>query len=103
MIKDVGQEIRRTLSPRERDYELAVAQERIRARVLGLPDPDAKSGKDAVATTAAAPSRGLASEQVTGGQATPALNEEKKDKKEIPEATMADIDVLKSLEIKGGE
>ena len=105
MVKDVTQEVRRTLTPRERDYELGAAQERIRARVLGLPDPDAKKpdGKqDAVATSAAAPARGITSEQVTGGQAGSALDE-KKDKKEIPEATSADIDVLRSLDIKPGE
>ncbi len=99
LIKDIGREILRNLSPHEREYELGQAQERIRRKALGLPeeaDLGGAAGKDEKsAQNAAAPERGAA---VADGQAPKAAADEK-----IPEATPADVNVLKSLDIKSGE
>ena len=68
MIKDITQEVKRTLTPRERDYEIAAAQDRIRAKALGLPDPDAAKGTDQVASSAAAPARAPAADPNNPGR-----------------------------------
>jgi hypothetical protein len=96
LLRDIGLEARRTLTPREREYELAAAQERIRAKVLGLPSPDG-DGKDQVASSAAAPARAPAAAATPAPGAVPAAEPE------IPSATFADVDVTKSLAIKAGD
>ena len=97
LVKDSANEIARTLNMRERQAELDLAQDRIRAKTLGLPDPDAKS--DAVASSSAAPNRQPA--------AAPALTPEeikKADKDgDIRRATSADVDVAKSMALKPGD
>lgn len=99
MLKDLAAEAKRTLTPKEREFELALAQERLRAKAYGLPDPDAPkkegaaAGSDQVATNQAAPQRNPA------GGAT----EEKKPEPEVRQATPADVDVLRSLELKQGD
>ncbi len=90
MVKDIGAEMKRTLNDREIDGELALAQERIRAKTLGLPEP----GSDKAAATQAAPRTPAAAAK---------KGEEKPKEIEIPEATYADIDVTKSMALKPGE
>jgi flagellar L-ring protein precursor FlgH len=99
LVKDIGLEARRTLTPREREFELMAAQERIRAKVLGLPSPDG-DGKDQVASSAAAPVRAPAASATPNASlgTAPAAAEP-----EIPNATFADVDVNKSLSIKTGD
>ena len=48
IIRDTIGEVTRSLSPREREVELTIAQERIRAKALGLPDPEGPPTKDQV-------------------------------------------------------
>ena len=93
MVRDMGEEVKRRLSAQEREYELGIAQERIRAQTLGLPSPDGdKAGSsDQVATSAAA--RAPAGAE---GEAKPA-------EKEVRSATPADVDVLRSLQLKPGD
>ena len=101
LVRDITTEARRTLSPKEREYELAAAQERIRAKTLGLPSPDGDS-KDQVASSAAAPQRGPAG--ANGAQpAAAAQNGQPAPDIDIPAATYADVDVGKSLAIKAGD
>jgi flagellar basal body L-ring protein FlgH len=90
MIRDIGSDIKRTLTPREKETELALAQDRLRKQAMG---GDGAS-KDSVATSAAAPNRAPAA---AGGDsaASPFVD--------VPEATPADVDVSKSLEIKAGD
>jgi flagellar basal body L-ring protein FlgH len=100
IIRDTITEITRTLSPGERKAEMALAQERIRAKALGLPDPDAP--KDSVTTSAAAPARAPAA----AGGAQPADSGFKvveESEITVRQATAADIDVSKSLDLKPGE
>lgn len=95
MVRDIALESRRTLSPREREFELNLAQERLKAKALGLPSPDGvePGAKDQVATTAAAPARAPAG----GIAAAPAPEVE------IPTAKVTDVDVGKSLSLKSGD
>lgn len=88
LVRDISVEAKRTLSPREREYELMAAQERLRMKAMGISDGGDK--KDAVAATAAAPNRGPAVADA-GAKAAEV---------EVPQATPADVDVAKSLEIK---
>ena len=107
MVRDLITEVTRTLSPREKEAEVAFAQERLRAKALGLDDPDAKfAAKDTVASSAAGPNRAPAAAAgptpaAGAGAAKPAPKDESD--VEIATATSADIDVAKSLAIKGGD
>jgi hypothetical protein len=104
MVKDVGLEVRRSLTPREREAELILAQARINARTLGLPDPDApvdpNAPKDRLATSQAAPQRAPAAKG-PDGKDLPAA--EPPEPKEPPQATLADVDPSRSLEVKAGD
>lgn len=94
MVRDIALESRRTLTPREREFELNLAQERLRTKALGLPSPDAEPGaKDQVATSAAAPARAPAG--AAAAAATPDVD--------IPSAKVTDVDVGKSLSLKAGD
>ena len=85
LIRDVGIEVRKTLNGREKDFELALAQQRILEKTTA-------PGADAVNTAAAAPAR------------TPASGGKADDKgPAVPQATMADVDVTKSLSIKAND
>jgi flagellar L-ring protein precursor FlgH len=101
LVRDVGLEARRTLTSRERDYELNAAQARLQAKAMGLPSPDGDS-KDQVASAAAAPARAPAAAPGTPGAAAngqaPAASEVA-----VPQATSADVDVSKSLGLKAGD
>ena len=97
LLKDIGREILRNLSQPEREYELAMAQERLQRKAMGLPedDPAQPQKTDKVAQAAAAPERAPA-----GSEAPAAKNPS--DVK-VPDATPADVNVLKSLDVKGGD
>jgi flagellar basal body L-ring protein FlgH len=95
MIRDLGLEIRHTLNERERDVEMALAEDRAKARAAGGAAPAANTPAngqktDAVASTSAAPNRAPAS-------ANDAANAEAL--KILP----SDVDVSKSLEVKPGD
>ncbi len=99
LVKDVLTEVQRTLSPKEREAELALAQARIRARVLGLEEPESiATKKDSVASSAAAPARTPASSGQKGKETVVF-----EDENVIPKATSTDIDVAKSLGFRTGE
>jgi flagellar basal body L-ring protein FlgH len=91
LLKDIGLESRRSLTEREREYELMAAQERLRQKAMGIGEKDKK---DSVASSAAAPARGPAGD----GKAEAAKTEV-----DVPQATYADVDVTKSLDIKAGD
>ena len=88
LLRDIATESKRTLSPREREYELLAAQERLRLKAAGITGDEKK---DAVASSSAAPYRAPAGVAPAGTEKPAA---------DIPEATYADVDVGKSLEIK---
>ncbi len=93
IVQDTVSEISRTLTPEEKEVELGLAQDRLRAKALGHPDPTAKAGekppeKKEVRAPAAA-----------GTEKKPVEEEEIS----IPKATLADIDVSKSVELNAGE
>jgi len=87
-FKDITRELGRTLSQQEREEELALAQERIRRRALGLPE-----GTDRVTTTSASALPANAGGE-GGAEST---------RVEMRDATDADIDVGPSIELKKGD
>lgn len=94
LVKDIGSEVRRTLTPKEKEWEIELAQKRLHDKVMGLAPPE----KDAVSTTAAAPARvepPKSADGKTGSTQAP--------DKDVPTATYSDIEVLKSLEFKVGD
>jgi flagellar basal body L-ring protein FlgH len=98
MLKDLSSEVKRTLTPKEREFELALAQERLKAKAMGLPDPDAPK-KDA-----ATPGTDQVATSQSSAQRAPAgTTAEEKKEPEIRQATPADVDVLRSLEVKQGD
>lgn len=90
-MKDVAAELKRTLSPEEREMELEVAQERMRRRTLGLPE-DANAGGDQVASAQAAANRAPASADSDPRKAI-----------DIPTVSWNDVDLRKSMEFKTGD
>ncbi len=90
-IRDVAAELKRTMSPDERDAEMEMAQERARRRAMGLPeDPNAPAAAgDQVANSQAAANRAPAGLGEAGVQ--------------VPTTTWAELDLRKSLEIKAGD
>jgi flagellar L-ring protein FlgH len=99
LIKDLGSEIKRTLTPNEKDAEIALAQNRMNQKALGAQDGTATAANGAggpgapgaPGTPPGAPTdngRGPASFG-SGGN--------------VPTATAADIDVTKSIEVKDGD
>jgi flagellar basal body L-ring protein FlgH len=103
MVKDVGLEVRRSLTQREREAELILAQNRLNAKTFGLPDPDAPADpnapKDTLATSQAS-ARAPAAAKDANGKDIPV---EAKEPKEPPQASLADIDTSRSLEVKAGD
>ena len=94
LVKDLNSELKRTLTPEERDLEMAYTQESLRRKAMGLPDlsPGASTtATDQVASSAASADRNPASSEL-----------EKKDV-EIPQATWADVDLKKVVEFKAGD
>lgn len=102
MVKDLAAEVARTLSKGEKMAEIQLAQDRLRAKALGLPSPDGPATKDAVTGSAAGPNRQVAGDAGTlaGTSAAAAASGAEPD---VRDATAADIDVAKSLGIKAGD
>lgn len=96
LVRDIGIEARRTLTPRERDFEMNLAQERLRAKAMGLPSPDADpNAKDQVASSQAAPAKPAVNKDGTPAAAAA--------EPEIPSAQLTDVDMGKSLAVKTGD
>jgi len=91
MVGDVAAELKRTLTPEERDEEMEIAQERLKRKALGMPDDPA--GGDQVANSASSASRSPATEKAT----------DKEKDVEVPNATWADVDLKKAIEFKAGD
>jgi flagellar basal body L-ring protein FlgH len=86
LVRDIGLEIRRSLSPKEKERELEIANQRLALGDAAV-GPDGKP-TDQVASSAAAPAR------------APAADSKGEEKKPAREATLADVDVSKSLALK---
>jgi flagellar basal body L-ring protein FlgH len=101
MLKDVKNEFRRSLTFREKELEVNLAQERIRRKAYGLEpldeDPSEGKKKDQVSTSAAAPQREALTPEQAAKEADRIAN------LEIPNATVSDINVGPSVEIKPGD
>lgn len=105
LYRDVLTEVKRSLTPMEREYELAIAQARIDSQTVlaanpGLGGDAAKGATDRVATSAAAPARAPA------GVEAPKLDAAKLadgETKETRRATLADVDVAPALQFAAGE
>ncbi len=91
MLRDIQSEVARTLAPREKEIELATAQERIRAKTLGLEDPTLKKEGGVAAARAPAGAKGASASSIN------------EDEINIPKATTQDIDVSPFVEIKAGD
>lgn len=89
LVQDTGTEITRTLNVREREYELALAQARIQNEATAKDENGQPLNADTVTTTAAAPERQPASADAAAAAG-------------VRKATWADVDVLKSLDLKEG-
>lgn len=87
MVRDVAAELKRTLTPEERDEEMEIAQERLRRKAYGLPEEDATANGDQVASSAASADR------------TPAAVDKEKSV-DVPTATWNDVDLRKAIEFK---
>jgi flagellar basal body L-ring protein FlgH len=99
LVRDIALEVRRGLTPRERDSEYALAQERIKQRMSG-------GQKDSVASSAAAPDRSpaAAGAQPAGGNKPYAATEATGSTDvEAPAPTLADIDLTQTLELKAND
>jgi hypothetical protein len=86
IVRDVGLEIRRTLTVREREVELALAKERAKIRLAEEESKKAGSGE-----------RKPAVEEKKGPYSASTPEE-----KDIP-VSLADVDMSKTLELKAGE
>lgn len=90
LLRDMGVEIARNLSEEDRETELEIAQERLRQQSLGGTTDQVQSS---AAATAQAGGQGYNSQ--------PAGN--KKEDQEVRKATVADIDLSRSLGVKAGD
>jgi len=90
LLKDVVQEMKRSLNPAEKQAELSIAQERLTAKFLMASAE--KSRADSIQAVAAAPERKPAAEQTQG---VVPLEEPV-----LPTATMADVDIAGAVELK---
>ena len=85
MVADIATEIKRSLTPEEREMEIEVAQAELKQKAMGQGSKDATAGR------------------------APAAEEKDKEKQtdkkdvEVPEATFADVDLKKNIELKTGE
>jgi flagellar basal body L-ring protein FlgH len=96
LVRDIALEVRRGLSPKEREMELELAQERIKGKFVA----GAKDNKDSVTTSAAAPAATGAAPTTADDGSTKAAKTEDGD---VPAATVADIDLSKALDVKAGD
>lgn len=92
-VRDIAAELKRTMTPDERESEMEIAQERNRRRANGLPeDPNAANVKDdKVASAQSAASR------------SPAAEDGEKKEISVPPVLWADVDLRKSIELKAGD
>jgi hypothetical protein len=90
-VRDVAAELKRTMTPDEREAQMDLAQERARRVAMGLPETEdaAATGGDAVATAQSAPERAPASE--SGKKVT------------VPQVKWSQVDLRKSMEMKSGD
>lgn len=87
-LKDVASEIKRTMTPDEREVQMDLAQERARRVAMGLPEKDDPAAKnDQVANSQSAANRAPGSE----GEVN------------VPAVSWAQVDLLKSMELKVGD
>lgn len=99
-VRDIANEVRRSLTTEEKEMELGYAQDRLNVKYTrGLAST---GGKDAVTTSAAAP------QAQAGTPAQPGA--EKKEEEpaaansgEAPAATWNDVDLTKAIELKQGD
>ena len=103
IIRDTIGEVTRSLSPREREVELTIAQERIRAKALGLPDPEGPPSKDQVTASNAAPARSPAAAIGAPGATGVPGADKKDDESNVRTATTSDIDLSRALQFKAGD
>lgn len=96
LVRDTATEITRALTPKEREAELALAQERLRLKALGLDESEEEQkGPGGRRPATSGPPR-----TAIGANSTGTVVEEGVI---VPKATYADIDVKKSLELKEGD
>lgn len=113
LVRDAVTEVTRTLSPREREHELDLAQARIRAKFLGQAEPadpydlakqqqaqGQNANRDQLASAAASASREPAGAEPQSEEAKKAAEELEA---QMPRATQNDIDVARALQFKAGE
>lgn len=87
-LKDVAAELKRTMSPDEREVQMDLAQERARRSAMGLAEKDDPAAKkDQVANTQSAANRAPGSE----GEVS------------VPAVTWAQVDLLKTMDLKVGD
>ncbi|MBS1963415.1 MAG: flagellar basal body L-ring protein FlgH [Bdellovibrionales bacterium] len=94
ILKDISAELKRVMSPEERENEIDIAQERARRRANGLPeDPNAPADAkgDQVASAQSAASR------------SPASFDGDKKQVDVPAVSWGDVDLRKSMEMKAGD
>jgi len=131
--KDIGVEVKRTLSSREQADEVGIIQDKIRKKFFA--DLEKKLKKDNLTTNASAPDRSPASEKKesakgqekssASGKESPLLNQQanladaadfadladpanlklpaEQLERLIPRASMTDVDIYPSLEVKPGD
>lgn len=91
IIRDLSLEVKRSLTPRERDTELAIAQEKLRAQL----------------TTNSAPGVSKADNAPAANQNAPASDKKadssNPEEPQVREANMSDVDLSTELEIKAND
>jgi hypothetical protein len=90
-VGDIAAELKRTMTPDEREVQIELAQERSRRRANGLPE-DPNAPEDKVASAQSAPSRAPAAE----GNGF-------KQEVSVPAVTWAEVDLQKSMDLKTGD
>ncbi len=97
LVRDVGLEIRRNLSTKEKERELELAAIRKSTGDTGAADDKSKAGSDKVATSAAAPVPAGTERSPAATAAAGAPSKEEKP------PTLADVDVSRSLGLKAAD
>jgi hypothetical protein len=119
LYRDIGMEVKQMLSPSEKAKEIGLIQDKFRSKFLS--ELEASNKKDVLATAASAPERAPAAEanaanpQVQASPTPPVvpvtpsptplptpLTKEQIDRL-VPKATLEDVDIFPSLELKAGE
>ena len=95
LVRDIGVEAKRSLTNREKDVELALAQDRMRSKAMASSDAVSSSAASPARTPAAAPNATPTDAPVAATATPPDVM--------VPQAGMSDVDVGKSLELKAGD